>query len=72
MSDVFQEGGFNFNLDMTDMKARGPSGFSYTITNHTVYEEKALSIVLNNAQVDFDPNWFLDFNFDKKILLILK
>ena len=66
MSDVFQEGGFNFNLDMTDMKARGPSGFSYTITNKTLYEEGALSIVLNNTQVDFDPNWFLDFNFDKK------
>ena len=66
MSDVFKEGGFNFDLDMSDMKGRTTTnGFSYTITNQSIYEEGPLSIVLDNGQVDFNPNWFLDFNFDK-------
>jgi hypothetical protein len=64
MSDVFKTGGFNFNLDMSDMHAKkNTSGFSYTITNQTVYQQGALGIVLNSGQVDFQPNWFLDFNF---------
>lgn len=64
MTDVFKTGGFNFNLDMSDMHAKTTtSGFSYTITNQTVYQQGALGIVLNSGQVDFQPNWFLDFNF---------
>lgn len=66
MSDVFKKGSFNFNLDMTNMQNRtSSSGFSYTITNQSIYQEGPLNIVLNNGQVDFDPNWFFDFDFDE-------
>lgn len=66
MADVFKEGGFNFNLDMSDMQNRtSSSGFSYTITNQPIYEQGALSIVLDNGQVNFNPNWFFDFDFDE-------
>lgn len=66
MTDVFKEGGFNFNLDMTDMQNRtSSSGFSYTIPSLPVYQQGALSIVLNSGQVDFNPNWFFDFDFDE-------
>jgi uncharacterized protein (TIGR02145 family) len=66
MTDVFKEGGFDFNLDMTDMQNRtSSSGFSYTIPSQPIYQEGALSIELNNGQVDFNPNWFFDFNFDE-------
>ena len=66
MTDVFKEGGFNFNLDMTEMQNRtSSSGFSYTIPSQPIYQEGALSIELNNGQVDFNPNWFFDFNFDE-------
>ena len=66
MTDVFKEGGFDFNLDMTDMQNRtSSSGFSYTIPSSPIYQEGALSIILNNGQVDFNPNWFFDFDFDE-------
>lgn len=66
MTDVFKEGGFDFNLDMTDMQNRtSSSGFSYTIPSLPIYQEGALSIVLNSGQVDFNPNWFFDFDFDE-------
>lgn len=66
MTDVFKEGGFDFNLDTSNMQNRASSsGFSYTIPSSPIYQEGALSIVLNNGQVDFNPNWFFDFKFDE-------
>jgi hypothetical protein len=66
MSDVFKEGSFNFNLAMNNMQNKtSESGFSYTITNQSIYNQGALSIVLDVGQVDFNPNWFFDFSFDK-------
>lgn len=72
MSDLFKEGRFDFNLDMSNMTSKtskttksSASGFSYTITNQSIYQDGPLSIVLDNGQVDFDPNWFFNFDFDK-------
>ncbi|MFH6942942.1 hypothetical protein [Flavobacterium sp. FlaQc-50] len=66
MADLFKEGGFNFSLNMNDLtEKKAASGFSYTISNRSIYQEGPLSIVLNKGQIDFDPNWFFDFKFNK-------
>ena len=40
------------------------SGFSYTINPVSLYQNGPLSIKLDSGQIDMNPNWFFDFDFD--------
>lgn len=65
MADVFKNGEFNFNMNMDSMHQKvASSGFSYSINNKTIYQNGVLNIVLNNGQIDLNPNWFFDFGFN--------
>ncbi len=78
LADVFKEGDFSFNLNMSGMQQSTKTGlnkktlagetidggFNFTIPSTNIYSAGALSIDLKGGQVSFNPNWFFDFKFD--------
>lgn len=64
MTDVFKEGAFNFSMDMDGMEQKkNAENFKHSFSARTLYKEGALSIVLDNGDVELDPNWAFDFEF---------
>ena len=64
--DVFKKGDLNMELDMNDMKPDGRlEGFSYSITNKTLYSNGPLNVDLVSANLSLDPKWNLNFSFEE-------
>lgn len=64
MTDVFQDGTFNFSVNMDDMEQKkNAESFKHSFSARTLYKEGPLSIVLDNGEVELDPNWNFDFKF---------
>jgi uncharacterized protein (TIGR02145 family) len=69
MEDVFQEGSFDFKIDMNDMQKEGRlATFNYSVANRIIYQQGPLKIDLESANLNLNPDWFFDFKFkDGKI-----
>ncbi len=63
MEDVFENGSFSVNTDFSDMIVGKTGSFSYSIQNRSLYQNGTLSISLESANINMNPQWLFDFTF---------